>query len=112
MVSHGHDASFGFTVIAILNAGSFFGRWLPGLAADMIGRFNVLIISAALCALTILAIWIPTGSSTALTVVFAALFGFTSGNNLGLIPVCISQLCTVEDYGRYLSTAYFAASFG
>jgi predicted MFS family arabinose efflux permease len=110
--SHGQTASFGYTVVALLNAGSFFGRWIPGMLADRFGRFNVIIGTIFLCAVTIFAFWLPAGNSSALIIAFSLLFGFASGSNLALIPVCISQLCRVEDYGQYFSVAYFIASFG
>nr|POF11446.1 riboflavin transporter mch5 [Quercus suber] len=101
-----------YSVVAILNAGSFFGRWIPGFLADRYGRFNVILITILLCSTTILALWLPASSSTALVVMFAITFGFASGSNLGLIPVCLSQLCSSQAYGRYLSAAYFFTSFG
>ncbi|KZF24660.1 MFS general substrate transporter [Xylona heveae TC161] len=110
--THGQDPSFGFTAVALLNSGSFFGRWLPGLLADKLGRFNVIIVTILLCAITVLAIWLPAADSRAVIIVFAISFGFASGSNLGLIPVCLSQLCRAEDYGRYFATSYFFASFG
>ena len=110
--SHGRDPSFEFTVLALLNAGSFFGRWMPGFLADRLGRFNVIIVTISLCAVTVLALWLPAANSEALIILFAVTFGFASGSNLGLVPVCLSQLCRVEDYGRYFSTAYCFVSFG
>ncbi|QIX00270.1 hypothetical protein AMS68_005787 [Peltaster fructicola] len=111
-INSGETGISSYGIVALLSAGSFFGRWLPGLLADRYGRFNVIITTISLCCVTILAFWLPAGSSTALLVVFALSFGFASGSNLGLIPVCISQLCSPEVYGRYLSTAYFVTSFG
>lgn len=112
VTTHGQDASFGFTVLALLNVGSFFGRWIPGFLADRLGRFNVIIVTIALCAITVLALWLPAANSKAIIIVFAITFGFASGSNLGLIPVCLSQLCRVEDYGRYYSASYSLVSFG
>lgn len=110
--SHGQDASFGFTVLAVLNAGSFFGRFLPGLLADRYGRFNVIIVTIFFCALTVLALWLPAANSKAVLLVFAVTFGFASGSNLGLIPVCLSQLCHAGEYGRFFSASYSVVSFG
>ena len=110
--SHGQRASFGFTAVALLNAGSFFGRFVPGFAADRMGRFNVIVLTIALCIVTILGVWLPAGSSKAAIIVFALTFGFASGSNLGLVTVCLSQLCPIEKYGRYISTAWFCSSFG
>ena len=45
-------------------------------------------------------------------IAFTLLLGFASGGNVSLVPVFIGQLCDSKDYGRYLSTALLAASFG
>ncbi|OTB14327.1 hypothetical protein K445DRAFT_319138 [Daldinia sp. EC12] len=110
--AHGQDANAAYTLLSILNAGSFFGRFLPGFLADRFGRFNVITITNALCVVTILAFWLPAGDSRALLIVFAVTFGFASGSNLGLYPVCIGQLCDARDYGRVYSTAVMIGSFG
>ena len=110
--AHGQDATDAYTLLAILNAGSFFGRCLPGLLADKIGRFNVIVITNGLCAATILGFWLPADHSRALLIVFTVTFGFASGSNLGLYPVCIGQLCDARDYGRFYSTALMVGSFG
>ncbi|KAI1335561.1 MFS general substrate transporter [Xylariaceae sp. FL0016] len=110
--AHGQDANDSYTLLALLNVGSFFGRFLPGFLADKIGRFNVIVITNALCAITVLAFWLPAGDNRALLIVFAVTFGFASGSNLGLYPVCIGQLCDARDYGRFYSTALMTGSFG
>ena len=110
--THGQETSFGFTALALLNAGSFFGRWVPGLLADRIGSFNVMIMMLLLCATAVLAMWLPAANSRAMIVIFALTIGFASGSNISLIPVCLSRLCPLEHYGRYFSASYFIASFG
>ncbi|OTB07496.1 hypothetical protein M426DRAFT_317802 [Hypoxylon sp. CI-4A] len=110
--AHGQDSNSAYTLIALLCAGSFFGRFLPGFLADRFGRFNVITVTNALCVVTILAFWLPAGDSRALLIVFAVTFGFTSGSNLGLYPVCIGQLCDARNYGRFYSTALMVGSFG
>jgi len=110
--SHGHSSAFGFQIIAVLNAGSFFGRFFAGLVADMIGRVNTLILSILMCVITCFALWLPTGDSTAMTVVFAVIFGFVSGSNLSLSPVCVGQMCKTEQYGRYFATCWMFVAFG
>ena len=110
-VAHGASTAFGFQVVALLNAGSFFGRILAGWLADMIGRLNTLIITVSLCVLTNLALWLPAGDSKPLLIVFALSFGFASGSNLSLAPVCVGQLCKTEHYGRYYATCWMVVSF-
>jgi len=112
VVTHGHSSAFGFQIIAIMNGGSFFGRFFAGWIADKVGRLNTLIMSISLCVITCFALWLPVGDSTALAVVFAVVFGITSGSNLSLSPVCVGQMCKTEHYGRYFSTCWMVVAFG
>ncbi|KAH8678979.1 major facilitator superfamily domain-containing protein [Tricladium varicosporioides] len=112
VTSHGQSANFGFQILAIMNAGSFFGRFFAGLVADMIGRMNTLICSIAMCVVACLALWLPAGNSTPMIIVFSVIFGFVSGSNLSLSPVCVGQLCKTEHYGRYFATCWMFVAFG
>lgn len=87
----GFSSTFSYQILAILNVGSFFGRWLPGFFADFLGRFNTLIATVALCLLCNACLWLPAGSSLALLVIYALIFGFASGSNISLTPVCVGQ---------------------
>lgn len=106
------DANSSYTLISILNAGSLLGRFLPGFLADKIGRFNVILLTLGLCIISAFALWLPAGDSQGMIIAFAVVFGFASGSNLGLTPVCVGQLCDPRDYGRFISTAFMVASFG
>lgn len=114
----GLASAYSYQLLAILNVGSVFGRWLPGLAADYIGRFNIMILTASFCCLTVLAFWIPSAyapthtGTKALVTVYALLYGFGSGTGISLTPVAISQICSTEDYGKRYGTCYFFVSFG
>ncbi|WQF84165.1 Putative MFS transporter superfamily [Colletotrichum destructivum] len=81
------------------------GRWVPGYLSDRLGRFNMLIATILGCDMSLACLWLTSGSSPALLIAFAVVFGFFSGDNVSLAPVCIGQLCTIESYGRYYSTA-------
>lgn len=48
-LSHGISTKLSYQLLAVLNAGSFFGRLLPGYLADWMGRFNTLIVTIGLC---------------------------------------------------------------
>ena len=111
-LAHGFSTGFSYQILAIINAGSFFGRWLPGYVADYIGRFNTMILTVLLCLVATFALWLPAANSTALIVVYSVLFGLGSGSNISLAPVCVSQMCTTEEYGRYYATCYTIVSFG
>lgn len=118
------DAGFSYQLIAILNAGSCLGRWAPGYLADRLGRFNSMIAMLALCAATTVTLWLPTAILDpnasannptiikALVIVYALVFGFASGSNISLTPVCVGQLCDTNEYGRYYATCYTIVSFG
>jgi MFS family permease len=112
------SSSFSYNIIAIFNAGSCLGRYIPGVFSDRLGRYNSMIIALALCAATALGLWLPAsflGSSSAvmpLVIVFSLLFGFASGSNISLTPVAVGQLCITQEYGRYYATCYSVVSFG
>jgi len=110
--AHGQDATQAYVLLSYLNAASVVGRVLPGFLADRLGRFNVIIVTIALCVATVLALWLPAGHSGSMLIAYSVLFGFASGSNLGLIPVCLGQLCDSRHYGRFFSTAMMVASFG
>ncbi|MCJ1246965.1 hypothetical protein MMC30_004176 [Trapelia coarctata] len=118
----GLDPALSYQLIALLNVGSIFGRWLPGYVADRLGRFNTMILTIALSLLFTLAFWLPistpsdpphsTITITPLIIIFALGFGFSSGSNISLTPVCVGQLCETEELGRYYATCYTVVSFG
>jgi MFS family permease len=109
-IDHGSSAAFSYMLLSLINAAGVFGRWVPGFYADRLGRFNMLILTVLGCLLSILCLWLPTKLSEPMMVVFALVFGFFGGSNVSLAPVCISQLCKVESFGRYYSTAYIVVS--
>ena len=114
-LAQGFSTTFSYQIPAIINAGSFFGRWLPGYISDRIGRFNTMILTVLLCVVATFALWMPaanSANSTALLVVYLILFGFGSGSNISLAPVCVGQMCKTEEYGRYYATCYTIVSFG
>jgi MFS family permease len=108
---HGVATDLSYQIIAILNVGSCFGRYLPGFFADKMGRFNCMILMVFVCLLSTFALWMPANGSLALIIVYALIFGFASGSGISLTPVCVGQLCRVENYGRYYATCYTVVSF-
>lgn len=107
---HGMSSRFSFFLLSLINLGAIFGRWIPGYCADRIGRFNTFIITIFGCLLFTACLWMPAGFSKPMITLFALLFGFASGSNVSLAPVCIGQLCRIEAYGRYYATAYVIVS--
>ncbi|EEH16288.1 hypothetical protein PABG_06375 [Paracoccidioides brasiliensis Pb03] len=111
-LAHGMSEKFSYQVPAIFNAGSFFGRWIPGFTADYMGRVNTMIVTLIICFLSCACLWLPAQDSIAMLVAYALIFGFGSGSTISLTPVCISQCCKLEHYGRYYATSYTIVSIG
>ncbi|KAH2115640.1 hypothetical protein KXW65_002373 [Aspergillus fumigatus] len=102
-----------FYALTLLNSMSFLGRVLPGLAADQLGRFNILLALVVMTLLVMGSVWLPFGSRGQATLyAVVAIFGFGSGGWLSLAPVCAGQLCQTEEYGRFYGTIYSVAAFG
>lgn len=111
------DAAFAYQLFAIANGSSCFGRYVAGALADRFGRYNTLIVSLFLCLASVAGFWLPDVlaprfSSIALLVLFTVLFGFVSGSNVSLTPICLGQLCQIQDYGKYYATCYTVCSLG
>lgn len=110
-------AAFAYQLLAISNAASCVGRYVAGDMADRFGRYNTMIVSLSLCLTSTSCFFLPDAlspglQSTALLVTFVVLFGFVSGSNVSLAPICLGQLCETQEYGRYFATSYTVASFG
>jgi MFS family permease len=98
-------------LVSILNAGSIFGRTLPGILGDKIGRYNVMIIFNTLTFILIFALWIPTTGNVG-ELIFAPLFGFTSGAAIGLTGALIAQISPVREIGLRSGMVFAAGSLG
>lgn len=109
--AQGFSTSFAFHIVPILNAASAFGRALPGYWGDVIGPFNINLVMIVLSVVACLGVWLPAGGTTAGLVIFALLFGFASGSNVSITPVCVGRLCRTQEYGRYYATCYTIVSF-
>ena len=108
----GFGQSGSYLMIVVLNAGAVPGRFLPGLLADRLGRFNIMIVTAIVCGVLTLALWSAAHRSLAATLCYAILFGFWSGAAISLTPVCVAQVCATEDYGKRNGTTYTISSLG
>ncbi|EHK21336.1 uncharacterized protein TRIVIDRAFT_78422 [Trichoderma virens Gv29-8] len=111
------SAAFAYQLLAILNAASCVGRYVAGDLADRFGRYNTMIVSLLLCAISVLCLWLPDImvpglESDGLLVAFVVLFGFQSGSNVSLTPICLGQLCDTEEYGRYYASCFTVVAFG
>lgn len=78
-------------VVPVLNSASFFGRTIPGALADKIGRFNMMIIMCCVTLIVVFAAWIP-AKTNADVLVFAALYGFSSGAYVSIIGTLTAEI--------------------
>lgn len=108
----GMEDTFSYLQIVFLNLGAVPGRFLPGLVADRIGRFNVMVLTSVICGVLNLALWYNASDNRAAVVCYAVFFGFWSGAAISLTPVCISQVCATEDYGKRNGTTFTIVSIG
>ncbi|KAE8148342.1 major facilitator superfamily domain-containing protein [Aspergillus avenaceus] len=111
-LTYGIAPRLAYLMVVFLNAGSFPGRWIPGILADRVGRFEMLALTNVLCLVAVLGIWLPADGNVVATIVFAVVFGIGSGSNISLVPVCVGELCPVESYGRFYTTVYTVVSLG
>ena len=85
--------------------------------ADLFGRFNTMVITVSLCLISVLAVWLTASPDDgtrgiAQLIIFCVFFGFASGSNISLTPVCVGQLCETEVFGRWYAGLYTVVSFG
>lgn len=100
-VEHGMDTQLALYLTAILNSASFFGRVIPGITADKVGRLNML--TAAALSSGVLCLCWPKVASNASIIVFTILYGFCSGAVVSLLPVCFAQIPeNPRDIGTYM----------
>lgn len=111
-LSHGFSEAFSYQIVVVLNVGSVFGRFVPGFYSDILGRVNTMILTTALAVTSVLCIWLPLGQTKVGLTIFALMFGFASGSNISLTPVCVGQLCKTSNYGLYYATCYSIVSIG
>ncbi|PTB62409.1 MFS general substrate transporter [Trichoderma citrinoviride] len=98
-------------LLPILNAVGVLGRILPGVAADRIGRFNVMIIITFVSSVFCLAVWVPVKNMAGI-IVFVAIFGFASGGVMALGPTLVAQISDISQMGTRVGTVFAVQSFG
>ncbi|KAI9901990.1 hypothetical protein N3K66_003807 [Trichothecium roseum] len=98
-------------LLPILNAVSILGRIIPGIVADKLGRYNVMIVVCAVSAIFCLAVWIPI-TDTAGILVFTVIFGFSSGGFISLVPTLIAQISDIQQIGTRVGAAFAVQSLG
>ncbi|KAL3427810.1 riboflavin transporter MCH5 [Phlyctema vagabunda] len=109
-VSYGMDPLLASYLVAILNGASFFGRVIPGILADRVGRLNGLFVACISTGILILC-WQAVRSNAAI-IVFAAIYGFCSGAIVSLMSVALTQVPTdPREIGTYMGMGMCITAF-
>ncbi|KAI1080357.1 MFS general substrate transporter [Whalleya microplaca] len=98
-------------LLPILNTLSIPGRILPGIVGDKVGRYNVMILISGLSGVITLALWIP-GHTAGATIAYGAVFGFSSGGFISLMPACVAQISDLREIGTRTGVAFLFAALG
>ncbi|KAH7369981.1 riboflavin transporter MCH5 [Rhexocercosporidium sp. MPI-PUGE-AT-0058] len=109
--SHGMSANLSIYLIPILNAASVFGRILPGIVADRVGRFNVMIITTGFSAIIVLALWLPSSGNIPI-IIFCVLYGFSSGAFVSMGPSLMAQISPIRELGTRNGTFFLCVAIG
>ncbi|OAR02829.1 hypothetical protein LLEC1_01600 [Akanthomyces lecanii] len=96
----GMEATLAGYLSAILNASSTFGRVIPGIMADKVGKLNVYATGALATGIVIFCM--NEATSNAALIVYSIIFGFTSGTIISGASVAFTVCCPdVRDVGTY-----------
>jgi len=114
-VKRGMDATPASYLLAIINAASTFGRIIPGILADKIGRLNVLAFGGIVTAIVIFCL--DKAETTAALVVYSLAFGFSSGTIVSgasaAFTLCVVDLRNVGTYiGMGMAVGSLASLIG
>lgn len=110
-MSQGISQSDSYMLIMTINLVGIPGRWVPGFLSDVVGRFNIAIITLTSLSLIMFIGWLPFGTNLRNMYAISVLYGFFSGSIFSLLPVCCGQISKTEEFGRRYSTMYFVVSF-
>ena len=105
------NENLSFYMLCVLNAGSFFGRTIPGLLADKFGSLEVLMVCATLAAIIQYA-WLAVHNLGGL-IVFCIFYGFFSGAVVSLPSTVIAKLVPeMRLVGTWMGMSFSFAGLG
>ncbi|KAJ8515855.1 hypothetical protein ONZ45_g6789 [Pleurotus djamor] len=110
-ILHGVDRDIAFYTLAVMNGAGIFGRLIPGILADRYGPFNVVVPAVFANAVLIFALFGI--KSVAGSMIFAVLYGLSSGAFLTLAGPCIASLAKhPNEIGIRFGISFFVTGFG
>ncbi|KAF9494658.1 MFS general substrate transporter [Pleurotus eryngii] len=110
-ILHGVDPNIAFYTLAIMNAAGLPGRIIPGILADRLGPFTIIVPTILLNVIFIFALF---GISTEGGILaFAVLYGVSSGAFLTLCAPCAAVLAIhPNEVGVRFGVGFFMTGFG
>ncbi|KAF1841859.1 MFS general substrate transporter [Cucurbitaria berberidis CBS 394.84] len=109
-IANGMSVRLAGYLLAVLNAASIFGRIIPGALADKVGKFNMQALWCSVAGIIVLALGLP-ASGNAAYITFAAIYGFSSGAFVSLLPAQIAHISKVEQIGLRVGVIFASISF-
>ncbi|KAH8172421.1 major facilitator superfamily protein [Sarocladium implicatum] len=108
-ITKGMNESLANYLVAILNGASFFGRVIPGILGDKLGRLNALATAGVVTGILVFC-W-PQAETNASIIVMSVLIGFSSGAIISGSSVAFT-LCpdNPSDFGTYIGVGIAMAS--
>ncbi len=99
--------------MTFFSAGSIPGRVIMAALADKYGYFNMMSLISLSSGVVIFALWIPFDyvPSHAALIVFALVYGYTSGGFISLLMPCAAKSGSLETLGTRFGTFQFIMSF-
>ncbi|QSZ33609.1 hypothetical protein DSL72_005177 [Monilinia vaccinii-corymbosi] len=109
-VQYGMSTELSAYLVSILNGASFFGRVIPGVLADKVGRFNMFC-GVGICTGILVFCWQKITSNAGI-IVFAAFYGFFSGAIVSLVTVCYASVPkNPQNIGTYMGMGMAITAF-
>jgi MFS family permease len=103
-IHEGMNETLAGYLLAIVNGASFFGRVIPGILGDKLGRLNVFSVAAASTGIIVLC-W-PLAKTNTGIIVFSAFFGLASGSIMSSASVAIMECAPdAKKLGTYMGMA-------
>ncbi|OLL21947.1 Riboflavin transporter MCH5 [Neolecta irregularis DAH-3] len=109
-IRDGISPDIAFYLLSVINAASTFGRVIPSYLADKFGAMNIFI-PAVLVTAIIIFIW-PATYNLASLILFACIFGFSSGVFVSMPPTVLASLSSdMSKVGTQLGMAFLIIGF-
>lgn len=109
-IQYGMSAQLSSYLVAILNGASFFGRVIPGIMADKVGRINMFGV-IGVCTGILIFCWQKITTNAGI-IVFAAIYGFFSGAIVSLVTTCFTTVPKdPRNIGTYMGMGMMIVAF-